>query len=81
MSEEVTEFDRRLQQVYYHPNCNYFYYLLLLTGCLLIGTTIVGGYKMAESPTFIFVELLLNGGIAIDFGCRVRMIGMHKYLT
>lgn len=49
-------------------------------GCLLIVATIINGFKIAESPLFICVELLLNITISIDFGCRVRMIGFKKYM-
>ena len=69
------EFDRLLQQIYYSPKCQYFYIGLLAMGCLLIVATIINGFKIAESPLFICVELLLNITISVDFGCRVRMIG------
>jgi len=43
-------------------------------------TTIVDGFKIAESPTFITVEVLLNLTITIDFAARVRMAGFIPYL-
>ena len=76
----TSEFDRLLQQMYYSPKCQYFYIGLLAMGCLLIIFTMINGFKIAESPLFICVELLLNITISIDFGCRVRMIGFKKYM-
>lgn len=49
-------------------------------GCLLILATIIDGFKIAESPLFICVELLLNITISVDFGCRIRMVGFKKYM-
>ena len=53
----------------------------MVTGTLLVVTTIVDGFKVADSPTFIAVELLLNITISVDFSFRVRMAGFKKYLT
>lgn len=44
-------------------------------------TTIVDGFKIADSPTFIVVELILNLTITIDFGARVRMTGFVTYMS
>lgn len=81
MNQEPSEFDRLIQQVYYHPKCQYFYVLLLGTCLILILTYVVDGYEVAKSPAFIFVEFSLNVAIGIDFGCRIRMIGLMKYLS
>ena len=78
---EHDKFDQLLQQMYYSRNCQYFYIALLVTGTLLVVTTIVDGFKVADSPTFIAVELLLNITISVDFAFRVRMAGFKKYLT
>lgn len=43
-------------------------------------TTIIDGFKIANSPTFIAVELLLNITISVDFGFRIRMAGFKKYM-
>ena len=70
-----------LQQIYYNPNCQYFYIGLLVTCCILIITTIVDGFKIAESPTFIFIEFLLNVTISIDLGLRIKMYGFSRYIN
>ena len=54
---------------------------MLGTCLLLILTYVVDGYEVAKSPAFIFVEFSLNVAIGIDFGCRIRMIGLMKYLS
>lgn len=36
---------------------------------------------MAKTPAFILAEFTLNVAIGIDFGCRIRMIGLMKYLN
>ena len=51
-----------------------------MIGCLLILTTIIDGFKVAESPTFITVELCLNILISLDLLLRVRLVGFNKYL-
>jgi hypothetical protein len=48
--------------------------------CLLIVTTIIDGFKIAESPLFIVIELLLNLTISVDFYFRVRMTGFKSYM-
>ena len=35
---------------------------------------------MAESPLFIVLEFILNLLIGIDFGCRIKLVGCHKYV-
>ena len=66
--------------MYYSRYCQYFYIGLLLSCGILIVTTIVDGFKIADSPFFIAVELLLNVTITIDFAARVRMAGFKPYL-
>ena len=73
-------FDRLLQQIYYSPYCQYFYIGLLGTCCILILITIIDGFKIAESPTFIFIEFLLNAVISVDLGLRVKMYGFKQYM-
>jgi len=46
---------------------------------MLILVTIVDGFKVADSPLFIFFELLLNVLIAGDFGCRLKLVGASRY--
>ena len=55
--------------------------LLLGTCACLILTYVIDGYEVAKSPAFILAEFTLNLAIGIDFGCRIRMIGLVKYLN
>ena len=41
--------------------------------------TIWDGFKVAESPAFIILELLLNLLIGADFACRVKLVGCERY--
>lgn len=52
-----------------------------MTCCILIITTIIDGFKVAESSAFIFIEFLLNATISIDLGLRVRMYGFRNYIN
>lgn len=81
LGSEPNRFDRFLSELYYSRRCSYFYIGLLIIGCLLILTTIIDGFKVAESPTFITVELCLNILISLDLLFRVRMVGFNKYLS
>ena len=51
-----------------------------MIGCLLLLIAIIDGFKVADSPAFISVELLLNVTISLDFYFRVRMIGFVNYM-
>lgn len=68
-----------LQSVYFNRKCNYFYYGLLAASVLLGLIIVVDGFKVAESPAFIFVELLLNACITLDFVLKVRLSGLRKF--
>ena len=46
---------------------------------VLIIVTILDGFKVADSPMFIFLELLLNVMIGVDFACRVKLVGCERY--
>ena len=72
-------FNLVLQQVYYSDKCQWFYILLLLFAFILILVTIWDGFKVAESPAFIILELLLNLLIGADFACRVKLVGCERY--
>ena len=50
-------------------------------GLILIGITIVDGFKIAESRTFVFVELCLNILITVDLLLRMKLVGCHKFLS
>ena len=66
-----SKFDQLLHHVYYSPQCQYFYIGLLVIGVSLIVITIVDGFKIAESPSFVAVELVLNVTISVDLLCRL----------
>ena len=72
-------FDQVLHHVYFSKQCQYFYIGLLCIGVGLIVITIVDGFKIAQSPVFVAVELILNITISIDLLFRVRMQGCKKY--
>ena len=74
-----SKFDQLLHHVYYSPQCQYFYIGLLVIGVSLIIITVVDGFKIAESPAFVAVELILNVTISMDLLCRVRLQGCKKY--
>ena len=71
-------FDQVLHHVYFSKQCQYFYIGLLCIGVGLIVITIVDGFKIAQSPVFVAVELILNITISIDLLFRVRMQGCKK---
>lgn len=73
--------DRVLQSIYYSRKCQFFYIGLLLACTVLIILTIVDGFKIAGSPAFICVELLLNLVITIDFVARIKLQGFKTYLN
>ena len=74
-------FNLLLQQIYYSEKCSWFYISLLVLAFILIVITIFDGFKVADSPMFIFLELLLNVMIGVDFGCRVKLVGCERYFT
>jgi hypothetical protein len=49
-------------------------------GCILLIIAVVDGFKVADSPAFICVELLLNVTISFDFCFRIRMVGFNNYM-
>ena len=72
-------FNLLLQQIYYSEKCSWFYISLLILAFALIIVTIIDGFKVADSPMFIFLELLLNVMIGVDFACRVKLVGCERY--
>lgn len=80
LNVQMDPLDQVLHQIYSSRYIQYFYVGLLITCCLLIVTTIIDGFKIAESNTFIIVELFLNLTISADFAARVRMAGFKAYL-
>ena len=75
-----SRFDQLLHHVYYSPQCQYFYIGLLVIGVSLIIITVVDGFKVAKSPVFVAVELVLNITISIDLLFRMRLQGCKKYV-
>lgn len=73
------QFNLFIQQIYYSEKCSWFYVLLLVFAFILIAVTIFDGFKVAKSPLFIFLELVLNLLIGIDFACRVKLVGCKRY--
>ena len=69
-----------LQRIYYSDKCSYFYIGLLLLSFGLILVTIFDGFKVAETPQFIILELILNLLIGADFACRIKLVGCQKYV-
>jgi len=53
--------------------------MLLIFAFILILVTIFDGFKVADSPLFIFLELVLNLLIGVDFACRVKLVGCERY--
>ncbi len=51
-----------------------------MIGCILLIIAVVDGFKVADSPAFICVELLLNVTISFDFYFRIRMVGFNNYM-
>lgn len=52
---------------------------MLATLCL-IAATVIKGFKIDEDPVFISVECIINMLILLDFVCRVRLVGMRRFL-
>jgi hypothetical protein len=46
----------------------------------LVAITIYKGLKVAESPLFILIECILNILILGDFICRVKLVGVKKFM-
>ena len=72
-------FNLLLQQIYYSEKCSWFYISLLVLAFVLILVTMFDGFKVADSPLFIVLELLLNLLIGVDFACRVKLVGCERY--
>lgn len=80
LSIRDNQFNLILQQVYYSEKCSWFYIGLLVLSFGLILVTIFDGFQVAESPMFIVLEFILNLLIGIDFACRIKLVGCHKYV-
>jgi hypothetical protein len=69
-----------LWQLYQSPKCHWFYIGLLSFGLLLVLITIVDGFKIADSPMFIALELLLNFTVTADLALRIKLNGFRGFL-
>lgn len=69
-----------LQQLYYSDKCSWFYIALLILSFGLVMVTVFDGLKVAHSPYFIILELILNVLIGMDFICRIKLVGCRKYI-
>lgn len=70
-----------LQRIYYSPQCQYFYLALMAATICLILTTLIKGFNIDQSPLFILVECIINLLILADFVCRVRLLGVRRFLS
>jgi hypothetical protein len=77
---EQNEFELMLQRIYYNPNCQYVYIGLLVSSLALVVITIWKGVLIDENPLFLAAECLINVCILVDFFCRLRLQGAHKFL-
>lgn len=80
LSIEESPLDILLQRLYYNPKCQYFYMGLMAISILLVLSTLVFGFKIAQEPIFIFIESLLNLVVLGDFLCRVRLQGIRRFI-
>jgi hypothetical protein len=53
---------------------------LMVVSVLLVAVTLLFGLKIGREPFFIFVESLLNIVVLIDFICRVRLLGIKRFV-
>ena len=68
-----------LQRLYQSPLAQYFYMGLMAVSLLLVLSTLVLGFKVGQTPVFIFVESLLNIIVLVDFLCRVKLLGPRRF--
>ena len=52
---------------------------LMAVSFLLVGSTLILGFKVAEETLFLFVESILNLFVLVDFLCRVRLLGTKRF--
>lgn len=52
----------------------------MISSILLVLITIFVGFTIDESPIFIFIEFLINVLILADFLCRVKLVGIKKFI-
>jgi hypothetical protein len=52
---------------------------LVVVSLLLVLSTLIYGFKVGQTPFFIFIESLLNVIVLLDFLCRVRLLGLKRF--
>lgn len=55
--------------------------MLLLSSVALVFVTLIKGFQIEENPYFILIEVLLNILILGDFGCKLKILGVKRYLS
>lgn len=73
--------DSNLHRLYYHKNCQYFYWVMLFMSFLLILVTIVDGFKIVNSLMFNFFEACLILLTMIDLLARIKMQGISRFMN
>lgn len=46
---------------------------------LLVFSTLIYGFKIGQTPMFLFIECLLNICVLSDFCFRVRLLGVKRF--
>jgi hypothetical protein len=55
--------------------------MLLISSVALVITTLVKGFEIEHNPFFLLAEIVLNILILGDFICRVKVLGVKRYLS
>jgi uncharacterized membrane protein len=53
---------------------------LMAATLFLVLITLFNGFLIDESPLFIIAECIINLLIIIDFVCRVRLVGLNRFI-
>lgn len=52
----------------------------MVSSILLVLITLWKGFYIDEDPMFLIVECIINVCILVDFFCRLRLQGAHKFM-
>lgn len=52
---------------------------LMIISMMLVFVTLFFGFRIGESPLFLFIECLLNLVILLDFLFRLRLMGTKRF--
>jgi hypothetical protein len=52
---------------------------LMAVSILLVIVTLVCGFRIGESPVFLFTECIINLVILLDFVFRLRLMGTKRF--